>query len=661
MSTTNYRTSDSELRAIANKIREKGRTTASLKYPDGFITALDNMHTEVLVPKTITHNGEYNPRRDDADGYNGVSVNVPNTYNLNDEGKVVSGGALAPQTTRNVSANGTYNTTGNNQTVVNVPNSYSLSDEGKVVDGGALVSQTARPQPITNNGTYQTQKYGSVTVDVQGSGSSAVLIPKTINANGTYDADDDNADGYSGVTVNVPNSYAAADEGRVVLGGALVAQTGTTKNANGTYDTTSNNEITVAVPNTYAVEDEGKVVSGGVLVGQTVRNVTENGNYDTTLNDYTTVNVPNSYSAEDEGKVVSEGELVEQTSVIKNVNGTFDTTLNNSVTVSIPAKKCKQFKLGSSDTIIGADIVETAGTNDLDYVIPVNMDGQEVTIDITKDLEIYIRFKLAQAVAPQYRLYVFGQKIPFGNMVILPEIYFEYDSYFSCYKCVLDQNTSNNTGHTTDVILRNYTELPGDTWITIKAEEKEKYDLTVTIGNNTFTDLDASPVSISFTGEYVPIIGSLWSSGDGETLANTAGTNIDISQCYIKQEGVKIWEDIPGGGAALIPKSITTNGTYDADDDSADGYSSVEVDVPNIYAAADEGKVVSGGALVAQTARATAITENGTYDTTGNNSVTVNVSGGGMSFSTSAGLPLTATSTVPEITLSFDNNAEEAA
>lgn len=51
--------------------------------------------------------------------------------------------------------------------------------------------------------------------------------------------------------------------------------------------------------------------------------------------------------------------------------------------------------------------------------------------------------------------------------------------------------------------------------------------------------------------------------------------------------------------------------------------------IPNNYTLADEGKVVKNGALVAQTARATVITENGTFDTTENNSVTVNVSGGG--------------------------------
>lgn len=84
-----------------------------------------------------------------------------------------------------------------------------------------------------------------------------------------------------------------------------------------------------------------------------------------------------------------------------------------------------------------------------------------------------------------------------------------------------------------------------------------------------------------------------------------------------------------GGGEppVFIEKTVTGNGTYIASDDEADGYSKVTVDVPNTYVAGDEGKVVNNGALVPQTARANDITENGTYDTTLNNSITVNVSG----------------------------------
>lgn len=80
-----------------------------------------------------------------------------------------------------------------------------------------------------------------------------------------------------------------------------------------------------------------------------------------------------------------------------------------------------------------------------------------------------------------------------------------------------------------------------------------------------------------------------------------------------------------GGEAVLINKSVTANGTYNASSDSADGYKKVEVSVPNTYAAGDEGKVVSNGALVAQ--GSDTVTANDTYDTTLISSLTVNVAG----------------------------------
>lgn len=94
--------------------------------------------------------------------------------------------------------------------------------------------------------------------------------------------------------------------------------------------------------------------------------------------------------------------------------------------------------------------------------------------------------------------------------------------------------------------------------------------------------------------------------------------------------GVLLGKTLSGGGgggsATLITKSITANGTYDASDDSADGYSAVTVDVPNSYTQADEGKVVSDGALVAQTSDT--VTTNGTVNTTLISSLLVNVQGG---------------------------------
>lgn len=79
-----------------------------------------------------------------------------------------------------------------------------------------------------------------------------------------------------------------------------------------------------------------------------------------------------------------------------------------------------------------------------------------------------------------------------------------------------------------------------------------------------------------------------------------------------------------GGGGEISTQSlnVSANGTYRAPTGKA--YTPVNVNVPNTYGASDEGKVVSNGSLVAQTAHAE-VTENGTIDTTLNNSVTVNV------------------------------------
>lgn len=125
--------------------------------------------------------------------------------------------------------------------------------------------------------------------DVSGGGST--LGTKTITANGTYNASSDNLDGYSQVIANVPNTYSAGDEGKVVSSGALVSQSSQNIGSNGTYNTTLKNEVVVNVPNTYAAVDEGKVVSGGALVSQTSDTVTQNGTVDTTLINSLTVNV----------------------------------------------------------------------------------------------------------------------------------------------------------------------------------------------------------------------------------------------------------------------------------------------------------------------------------------------------------------------------------
>lgn len=109
-----------------------------------------------------------------------------------------------------------------------------------------------------------------------------------------------------------------------------------------------------------------------------------------------------------------------------------------------------------------------------------------------------------------------------------------------------------------------------------------------------------------------------------ESIANAIRSKNGLQTTYKPSQMAEAIAEIPTGTTPSGTIDITQNGTADVTN-----YASANVNVPNSYAAGDEGKVVSNGALVAQTARASEITANGTYDTTTNNSVSVNVSGGG--------------------------------
>lgn len=78
-----------------------------------------------------------------------------------------------------------------------------------------------------------------------GGGGDTEIISLSVTQNGTYNPGSGKA--YKPVNVNVPNSYGAGDEGKVVSGGALVAQTSKQITANGTVDTTTNDEVVVSV------------------------------------------------------------------------------------------------------------------------------------------------------------------------------------------------------------------------------------------------------------------------------------------------------------------------------------------------------------------------------------------------------------------------------
>lgn len=90
---------------------------------------------------------------------------------------------------------------------------------------------------------------------------------------------------------------------------------------------------------------------------------------------------------------------------------------------------------------------------------------------------------------------------------------------------------------------------------------------------------------------------------------------------YLPSEMAGAIDEIESYPEPFGEKSITQNGLHNVKD-----YEFADVDVSAQIEPEDEGKVVVNGELVEQTS--TTVTENGTYDTTANDEVVVNVSGG---------------------------------
>ena len=93
-----------------------------------------------------------------------------------EEGLIIADGEKPKLITKNITANGTYNSSSDNadgysKVVANVANSYSQADNGKVVSNQELVAQSAYPTEITENDTYDTTNYNSITVNVSGGGT----------------------------------------------------------------------------------------------------------------------------------------------------------------------------------------------------------------------------------------------------------------------------------------------------------------------------------------------------------------------------------------------------------------------------------------------------------------------------------------------------------
>ena len=121
----------------------------------------------------------------------------------------------------------------------------SRGDEVRQAIIDALNKENANTLPAvtsSDEGKFLTVNSGGSWEVRSGSLMPVPTDTKTITQNGTHDVTN-----FASANVNVPNSYVAGDEGKVVQNGELASQTSRGVTENGTYNTTTNNEIVVNV------------------------------------------------------------------------------------------------------------------------------------------------------------------------------------------------------------------------------------------------------------------------------------------------------------------------------------------------------------------------------------------------------------------------------
>jgi len=97
---------------------------------------------------------------------------------------------------------------------------------------------------------------------MSGGGGTVTVEKLNVAKNGPYTAPEGTA--YNPVNVNVPNSYASSDEGKVVYNGGLVSQTSVSISSNGHYDTTRIGSVKINVPLDVMIAQK-QVIEGNVV------------------------------------------------------------------------------------------------------------------------------------------------------------------------------------------------------------------------------------------------------------------------------------------------------------------------------------------------------------------------------------------------------------
>lgn len=156
-----------------------------------------------------------------------------------------------------------------------------------------------------------------------------------------------------------------------------------------------------------------------------------------------------------------------------------------------------------------------------------------------------------------------------GYLVLSP------DGGGTTWQTMVDQNVTIVSSNPNYFVITNYT---------VPFRSNETYRVTWGNGGTQYTCItQADQQGASYDGYFIGNTGIVGGTDTGEPFL-IYRDRADRLACATTQSAGTIYllieKQVTSGGATLVEKTITANGTYDPADDDADGYSEVTVNVP---------------------------------------------------------------------------------